>query len=550
MDPASERGRREPPATDEDGIARYIAAGTAANYVGQFMVLAVWFFLTPFILHTLGATQYGLWVLVASVLAYGQLFDLGINNAVAKYTAEFRARGDDQTTSSLIATALWLYIALGLLVAVIGIVLAPALVSILNVPAGEHSTAVTLVRVTAIGVAIDLPAGTAYAVLRGLHRFDLVNIITSIGMLVLAVVTVAVLKLGGDVVAMSVAVIPITLLWQIVAIGFIRRNAPGLRFGFGGASRRHVREVTSFGGALFGINVAETVKSRSSELVIGAVLPVAAVAPFSVARRVSELPELLTSQFVSVLLPLSSKLSAEGRAELLRGIYVAATRIALAVFAAIAIPVIVYAHELLTAWVGPRYSGDAIVLVILAVAGFAKVATLPSLLMLQGIDRHRPLVVFAVGAAVLNIALAIPLAHSNGVKGVAYATLIALAAELAAAVPYGVRTLRVPVRELLARALAPTILCGIPAAALALLLRGALAPDTLLSVGLVAIPPVVLFGLIYLLLPQTGRERAFLRRALAALGSRRRGGQPSAVAEVEQGAAGLAGDPPDRPGAA
>lgn len=545
MDPAPQRRVPGSPAADEDGIARYIAAGTAANYIGQFMILAVWFFLTPFILHTLGATQYSLWVLVASVLAYGQLFDLGINNAVAKYTAELRARGDDERASALIATALWLYVALGVVVAVVGIAFAPALVSILKVPPAEHGTAVALVRITAIGVAIDLPAGTAYAVLRGLHRFDLVNIITSLGMLALAAVTVAVLELGGGVVAMSVAVIPITLMWQVVAIGFIRRTAPGLAFGFGGARRRHIREVTSFGGALFGINVAETVKARSSEIVIGAVMPVAAVAPFSVARRVSELPEMLTSQFVSVLMPLSSMLSAEGRGERLRPIYVAATRNALAVFAAIAIPVIVYAHELLTAWVGAAYADDSIVLVILALAGFAKVATLPSLLMLQGIDRHRPLVVFAVGSAILNLALAIPFAHSHGVRGVAYATLIAIVAELAVAVPYGMRSLRVPVRELLGRSLLPTALAAAPAVAVALVLRAVVEPGTLIAVGVVAVPPLLVFVGTYLALPQTRLERGYLRRAARTVATRR-----STVADVEQRPADLTGDPPDRPGSA
>ncbi len=91
------------------GLERHLLTSTAANYAGQFVILIVWFLLTPFILDRIGATQYGLWVLAASFLAYGRLFDLGINDAVTKYTAEHRARDDDELASSLVATALWLY---------------------------------------------------------------------------------------------------------------------------------------------------------------------------------------------------------------------------------------------------------------------------------------------------------------------------------------------------------------------------------------------------------------------------------------------------------
>ncbi|HEY8765072.1 MAG TPA: hypothetical protein VIM18_12830, partial [Solirubrobacteraceae bacterium] len=57
---------------------------TASNVAGQVVVLGVWFALTPFMVHRLGAANYGLWVLVASLVAYGNLLDLGVGAAVTK----------------------------------------------------------------------------------------------------------------------------------------------------------------------------------------------------------------------------------------------------------------------------------------------------------------------------------------------------------------------------------------------------------------------------------------------------------------------------------
>ena len=67
------------------------------NYVAKIATLATGFVMTPFMLHRLGADQFGLWVLVASVVAYGGLLDFGLSSAVVKYVARYRA---DRTYSA------------------------------------------------------------------------------------------------------------------------------------------------------------------------------------------------------------------------------------------------------------------------------------------------------------------------------------------------------------------------------------------------------------------------------------------------------------------
>ena len=68
-------------------IRRQVAFGTAANYAGRLINLGVWFVLTPIIVSHLGSTNYGLWALVASFVAYGSLADLGIASAVTALNA-------------------------------------------------------------------------------------------------------------------------------------------------------------------------------------------------------------------------------------------------------------------------------------------------------------------------------------------------------------------------------------------------------------------------------------------------------------------------------
>ena len=265
-------------------IRRQVAVGTAANYAGRLINLGVWFVLTPIIVSHLKSTNYGLWALVASFVAYGSLADLGIASAVTKYVAEYRAHGDNETASELISTALWLYCALAVAVIAVAALIAPLVPDIIRVPANEHATTSWLVVITAVGVAVQLPSNCAIAVLRGLNRYDLINAIGTLAMLNLAVGIVVILVLGGKVLLITALAVPVTLLWLAPTIWLIHRTAPELRFGFHGAQRRHARRVMLFSSALFGIQVASVVKLQSDEFVIGASLPVKAVAPYSIAR--------------------------------------------------------------------------------------------------------------------------------------------------------------------------------------------------------------------------------------------------------------------------
>ena len=415
-----------------EAIRRQVALSTASNYAGQIINLGVWFVLTPFILHHLGKSQYGLWVLVASFVAYGSLADLGVGGAIVKYVAEYRARGDSETVSALIATALWLYCAAGLAVIVAGAIVAPFVPHILSgISPGDRSTASWLVVITAVGVAVQLPATAAVCVLRGLNRFDLMNLIGSLAMLTLALCTVLVLLAGGKVIAITVIVVPLTLFWQLPAVLLIRRVAPDIRFGFRGAKRAMARQVTTFGSAVFGIQAAQVLKLNSDEIVIGAGVAVKAIGPYNFGRRLSTIPGLLTYQFVQVLLPLASRLHAEGDVWLLREVYLAGIRLTVALFCAIGGALVVFAAPFLSAWVGPSYASSSDIAVLLLVAALLEAVMSPASQALQGMNRHRPLVVFALTSAALNLGLSLALIGPLGVRGVALGTLIATGIEAA-----------------------------------------------------------------------------------------------------------------------
>jgi O-antigen/teichoic acid export membrane protein len=468
-------------------IRRRVLGSTASNYVGKFIALGTWFLLTPFILHRLGETTYGLWVLVGSVVAYGSLLDLGIAGAVIKYIAEYHAKGEIAEARSLVATALCLYSALGLTTVALSAAIAPAFPYLFNVPADERATAIWLVLLMGLGIGVSIPCATPVAVLKGLQRFDLANIISVTGTLLSAAATVAVLLLGGGVLGIAAVGIFVTLAMQAPSISLIKRIAPELQFGWHGASRRLVRPVFSFGSSLFVMSLAGRVQWKTDEIVIAAFLPLSAVTPFAITRRLGEVAQILTDQFMKVILPLASELHAGGDRARMRSLYTTSTRLTLAMFLPVACILIVLAQSILTVWVGATYGSYAHLVIILTLASCIDASQWPAGAVLQGMARHRPLAMMWVGAALANLALSIVLVQSFGLTGVALGTLLpTVVVCIGFVLPYAMRTIGVSITELLKEICLPALLPVVPMAVVLYILQHAIEPSSLYSIMVVA----------------------------------------------------------------
>jgi O-antigen/teichoic acid export membrane protein len=493
-----------------------------ANYIGQAVMMGSMFAITPFMLHRLGATQYGLWVLTASFVAFGGFLDLGVGSAVTKYVAELRGRGSLGDASAVVATALRMYSALGLIAMTIGFGLAAVVPGTFRVAGADRTTLTHLILVASVGIAVQLPATLSYAVLRGLQRYDVINGVTCAASVAFAASIVGVLLAGGGVVAIAAVSIPLTLLWQVPSILAIHRVEPHLRFGWRGARRGHVRMIAGFSVWLVLINAAGLVKKKTDEIVIGTALPVARIAPYSVARRLSDGGELVAYQFIRVIMPLSSHLYGREDHGELRRLQIFSTRVALAIFVPVAAVIVVLAHPILAVWVGAKFAGDAHIVVILACSSFVEIVLWPSASIAQATGRHRPIALLSAGAAVLNLCLSVVLVRSIGVTGVALGTLIATTVEAAIITPYMFRLNAISFPTALREVYVPALVPVIPAAAAIVALRRVVAPTSWVALGLLAVVGGTVYAAGYLTSRPCALEREALGRAVRHFASSRK----------------------------
>ena len=502
--------------TDEskrNKVARHVLLSSLSNYIGKFINLGVWFVLTPFILTQLGDATYGLWALVGSVVAYGYLLDFGITSAVTKYVAEYRTRGEGERASNIIATALWINAGVGLLVVLASVLLAPVFTSTFEIPPADQNIALWLFLLAGIGVGITLPCATTTAVLRGLQRFDLINLVGVAATLATAGATAFVLLMSGGVIGLAYIGIGVPLLMQVPSIWFIYRIAPELRYGKFAANRSHMRVLVAYSSSLFLMNLGGYLESRSDEIVIGGFLPVSSVTPYNLARRLSTLPQTFSEQFLTLLLPMASEIHAKEDLGQLRSLYIISTRVTRAMFLSMSVVLIILIKPLLTAWVGVEYASYSYLVIILVVASLIDTSTWPAGFVLQGMTRHSPLAAMTITSGVANLVLSILLVQSFGLVGVALGTLLPTTVIcLGFVTPYAMRVIGASVRDMYTKVLWPTLLPIVPMSLLLIVLREIIKPSSLAVILLVAaVSPLVYFAL-YLRMGANEFERGIMHK--------------------------------------
>ncbi len=515
--------------------ARTVGRNTAAKYAALIVDALAGLLLLPYNLRHLGAADYGLWILSASIAGYSAFLDLGLGEGLVKFAAECRARGEERRLSELVSTTLVAFAGAGAvaLAAMAGV----ALVFDRLFPLDPRQAAIgrTVLLLVAGLLAVGLPFSVFGAVVNGAQRYALNNAVGIVATLLAAAANVWAIERGGGV----VAVVAATTVVHLAAYGAYALNAfrvqPGLRVSPRLASWARLKEVGAFSAYLLVLDWAHKVNYSLDTLVIGMALGPRAVAAFTPAARVAQGLRDLTGQFHGVLFPAVVDLGTRGQRDRLAALCLEGTRLSVALAVALGLGVVVLAEPLLVAWVGPALAGGASVLRALAVATIARVGQATGATILTGAGGHRYLAANHALVAGLSLTLWLVLVRPLGLFGVALGTAIPVSVGALFVVPEACRRLGLPVRRLWRRAIWPVAWPAVPVAAALWAWRVLAEPGRLLEIlGAGALAAALYVGLVYAV-GLTGPERAILKRQLATVAGRDRAGRPGPAAGPANG---------------
>jgi O-antigen/teichoic acid export membrane protein len=413
--------------------SRLLARNTLLNTGAQLIPMFAAFVAIPILIHALGADRFGVLTLAWAIIGYFSLFDLGLSRALTHAVAS--RLGIDDTTKDL-GEVVWTSMILMFVLGVVGGIVLAALATWvvghgLNVPAqlvGES-------RETLYLLALSMPLIVTTAGFRGLlegHQHFGASVALRIPLGVFSFVgPLLVLPFSRQLPPIVALLVVGRLLTWIAHLVVGLKRYPYLR------ERLALRvsaalPLLRIGGWMTATNIISPLMSYLDRFVVGAILPMAAVAhyvtPYELVSKLSLFPQSL----MGVFFPAFATSFASDR-ERMAALFGRSLRALLLFMFPLALILVLFAREGLTLWVGAAFAAaSAPVLRWLAVGIFINSLAHAPFNVLQGIGRpdltgklHLVELPFYLGALYL-------FAHAFGIVGVAMAWVLRITADSAA----------------------------------------------------------------------------------------------------------------------
>jgi O-antigen/teichoic acid export membrane protein len=447
--------------------------------------ILVGIFLSPFILHRLGDTAFGIWVLIFSVTGYYGLFDLGIRSSVIRYVSTYSATDDVSGLARLINTSLATYTAIGAVAVAVTLVCTLYVGRLFRIPSDFLVTARWLFLIVGASVALGFPTGVFGGILEGLQRFYWVNVTNVVSTLLRAALIVAALTHGYGLITVALITVILPIIGSIVRAIIVLAILP-IRFGWKYVDRSAFREIANYSATSFVLMIAYKLRFKTDEIVIGTFLSVTAITYFSIGDRLLDYAAEVVSSLAQIFVPMSGQSDARGDKEHLRKILIAGNRACALIIFPISAVLIILGKSVIEAWVGARYISESYpVLLVLVIPITTSLAQAASVRILYGIARHRAMAWVTLMESITNLILSIVLIGPFGIVGDAAGTAIPLLCTNLFFMPRHLcRLLGIRIRTFVWEAYKLPVALVTPFVLALLLLRHWFIPHTYLQLGL------------------------------------------------------------------
>jgi O-antigen/teichoic acid export membrane protein len=366
-----------------------MTSGVAMTVINMTMMVVAY----PLYLHFLGYDKYGVWLVLATVLTFAQMGNLGMEPAVTKLVAEDHGRGDINGVEHYATTALALLCVSGIVALVLILTFRSQIVALFKL--NDENAGMVLWLLPYIGVlSIYVFIVQVFnATLSGLGRMDLSNYIQSTGRILAVIVAAVLLYTGRGIESLRISSIVSYVLIHIASIICIRRISQIRFLRLSSFDIQRCKRLLHFGGTVLGSSILGMLVSPFNKLILARYAGVSTVPIYEIAYNGSMQIRALGEAGFRALMPEISRIGASMADE-------AKTRIAAINKKAVkgvligSIPLFgglfIFADPLLRLWLGNGFVAPLPwAFRIMLIAGFASLLGVPAFYMLMGMGEVR-----------------------------------------------------------------------------------------------------------------------------------------------------------------
>lgn len=398
--------------------------GIFLSYLNIMLHAFIGFLYVPILLHYIGKSEYGLYQLMGSLIAYFSIMDFGLTAAVIRFYTKYKALNNQKGMENILALSLRGYGIVTILVLGIGVFCYSFLdqAFAVSMTASELAEAKDIFLLLLLNIVITLSTMVFRAVINAHEKFLFLKGLETFQLVSQPILVILVLKHYPS--AFSVAAVQTGInIFLVLSRIFYSFHVLHVRIRFHEWDYALIHEFKRLALSVFVVSLIDQVFWKTNQILLGMFRGTSAVAVYSIASLIYMNYMALSTAISGVYLPHITEMVAKGEpVEKLSTLFIQIGRWQYYLLGLVASGFIIFGREFIAIWAGAGFE-DAYAITLLIILPFTiDLIQNIGLAILQAMNRYelRARIYFCIG--MLNLILAVPLGIKWGGIGCAVAT--------------------------------------------------------------------------------------------------------------------------------
>ncbi|MBM6657747.1 oligosaccharide flippase family protein [Bacteroides gallinaceum] len=407
-----------------------LKAGAVLSYISIALNNVIGLLYTPYMLRMLGQNEYGLYSLVASVVSYLTVLDLGFANAIVRYTAKFRAEGKVTEQYEMFGMFFVLYCLIGVVTFIIGLGLCFNVEALFGTTmSNEDLEKIRIMMFLMVfNLAFTFPMSIWGAIITAYENFVFQKMVNIVRIILNPIVMVVLLYWGYKAIAMVVVLTLFNMATLLINAWFCKSNIK-IKIRFAHFKWGFLREVSIYSFWIFLNTIMDRIYWNTGQFILGIYNGATAIAIYAVAIQLVHIFINFSTAITGVFLPKVTALVTKQNSEKeVSDLFVKTGRAQYLIMLFVLIGFILFGKQFIVLWAGADYVESYTITLLFFLPLIVPLIQNLGITILQARNQMKFRSLFYTGISILSLGISIPLAKAYGGIGCAIGTSIALIA--------------------------------------------------------------------------------------------------------------------------
>ena len=397
--------------------SKQIKFGAVLSYVAIAFNIISGLLYTPWMVETIGQSQYGLYTLANSLITMF-LVDFGLSSATSRYLSKYNAEGDREGAERFLGAVYKLYLIIDAVIFTVLVVVFFLLDKIyVNLTPLELEQFKVVYVISGLFSVINFPFVTFNGILTAYEKFIPLKIADVLYRLFNVGFTVAALLMGYGLYALVTVHAVVGLLVLLFKYIVIKKTVPA-KVQFRNTPKGIYKEIFGFSIWVTVATLAQRLVFNITPSVLGIVASSAAIAVFGIVTTIEGYTYTITTAINGMFMPKISRIMTKNNAqEDLNPLFISVGKFQYALNGLIVAGLAVLGQSFIQLWMGPDYAQAYYGMLLVIVPGLFYNALQIANTTMVVMNKVRVTAIVNVLTGVTNVALSFPLSKIFGVNG-------------------------------------------------------------------------------------------------------------------------------------